>query len=132
MNTTNLSINITHSADILKPDFIKSENAIAIYSPVNIKLRKRKDEWIDLKLNVEFEARNYSFWLKPSSVFACLGFDICDKENWFINKTKENTIMLHIYNRSFYYDIDIRKGDIIGFAFFVGDFLLDIKYKIKN
>ena len=62
-----------------------------------------------------------------------MGFDICDKENWINNKTKENTIALHVFNRSFYHDINIKKGDVIGFAFLLGDFLsLNIEYKIKN
>ena len=96
MNTTNLLIKITHHADISKPDFIKSENAIVITSPADIKLTKRSDAWIDLKLNVEFESRNHSLWLKPSTVFGSLGFDICDKENW-INNKKRKTLLRFMY-----------------------------------
>ena len=133
MNTTNLLIKITHHADISKPDFVKSENALVITSPADITLAKRSDAWIDLKLNVEFKSPNHSLWLKLSTVFGSIGFDICDKDNWINNKTKENTIALHLFNRSFYNDINIKKGDVIGFAFLLGGFLsLNIEYKIKN
>ena len=37
-----------------------------------------------------------------------------------MNRTKNNTIQLHLLNRSHYYDININKNDIIGYAFLLG------------
>ena len=37
-----------------------------------------------------------------------------------MNKTKHNTIQLHLLNKSFYYKLKIKKGDILGFAFLLG------------
>ena len=38
-----------------------------------------------------------------------------------MNKTKRNTIAIHLLNKIHYYKIKIKKGDIIGFAFLLGD-----------
>ena len=133
MDTTNLLIKVTHHSDISQPDYLKHQNAIVITSPEKIKLEKRSDAWIDLKFIIEFESKNHSLWLKPSTVFGTQGFDIEDKEIWFANKTKENTIALHVFNRSFYYNITINKGDILDYAFLIGEIdSVDISYKIKN
>ena len=52
-----------------------------------------------------------------------------------MNKTKQNTIQLHVFNNSFYYKIRIKKNDILGFGFLLAKIdgeNLDILYKIKN
>ena len=139
MNTTNLLIRITHHSDILQPEYLKHDNSLVITSPVNLTLEPRSDARIDLKFNIELEQKSkiykQSIWLKPSTVFGTLGFDIEDKETWFMNKTKQNTIQLHVFNKSFYYKIRIKKNDILGFSFLLlkkdGE-NLDILYKIKN
>ena len=139
MNTTNLLIRITHHSDVLQPEYLKHDNAIVITSPVNLTLEPRSDAWIDLKFNIELEQKSniyeQSIWLKPSTVFGTLGFDIEDKETWLMNKTKQNTIQIHVFNRSFYYKIRIKKNDILGFGFLLnkkdGE-NLDISYKIKR
>ena len=41
-------------------------------------------------------------------------------ENWAMNRTKSNTIQLHLLNRSHYYDVKIKKGDSLGYAFLLG------------
>ena len=121
MNTTNLLIRITHHSDILQPEYLKHDNSLVITSPVNLTLEPRSDAWIDLKFNIEFEQNSklyeQSIWLKPSTVFGTFGFDIEVKETWFMNKTKQNTIQLHVFNKSFYYKVIIKKNDILGFGF---------------
>ena len=52
-----------------------------------------------------------------------------------MNKIKRNTIALHVFNNSFFYNIEIKKGDILGFGFLLGNIdssNLDISYKIIN
>ena len=137
MNTTNLLIKVTHHSDISQPEYLKHDNSFVITSPVKIKLKPRSDAWIDLKFNIEIteSVHRHSIWLKPSTVFGCLGFDIADKETWVMNKTKRNTIALHVFNNSFYYEIEIKKDDILGFGFLlenVDSSNLDIRYKIIN
>ena len=137
MNTTNLLIKVTHHSDISQPEYLKHDNSFVITSPVKIKLKPRSDAWIDLKFNIEITESGHrqSIWLKPPTVFGCLGFDIADKETRVMNKTKQNTIALHVFNNSFYYDIEIEKGNILGFGFLLGNVdssNLDITCKIIN
>ena len=80
----------------------------------------RSDAWIDLGFNIEQNSQKYNLWLKPSTVFGSLGLDIEDKEQWYKHLTKNNTIMIHLKNISFYYKIKIKPGDIIGYAFVLG------------
>ena len=139
MNTKNLLIRIMHHSDISQPEYLKHDNSLVITSPVNLTLEPRSDTEIDLKFNIEFEQKSelykQSIWLKPSTVLGTLGFDIEDKETWFMNKTKQNTIQLHVLNKSFYYKIRIKKNHVLGFGFLLakkdGE-NLDISYKIKN
>ena len=139
MNTTNLLIRIMHHSDILQPEYLKHDNSLVITSPVDLTLEPRSNAWIDLKFNIEFKQGlklyEQSVWLKPSTVLGTLGFDIEDKETWFLNKTKQNTIQLHVSNKSFYYKIRIKKNDILGFGFLFAKKdgqNLDISYKVKN
>ena len=128
MNTTNFLIRVEHHADISEPEYLKSNNSIVITSPVDLILTPRSDAYIDLKFNIEFEQlQEFSkilhlpmLWLKPSTVFSEMGLAIEDSEGWVMNRTKHNTIQLHLFNRSFYYKIKIKKGHSIGFAFLLG------------
>ena len=99
MNTTNLLIRIEHHSDILQPEYLKHDNSLVITSPVDLTLEPRSDAWIDLKFNIEFEQGSklykQSIWLKPSTVLGTLGFDIEDKETWFMNKTKRNKTLFN-------------------------------------
>ena len=139
MNTTNLLIRITHHADIMQPDYISRDRSIVITSPVDLTLEPRSDAWIDLKFNIKFEETPMLYenpcWLKPSTVFGTTGLDIEDKETWFKNVTKNNTIQLHLFNRSFYYKINIKKHYILGYGFLLGRLNSEnvkIEYEIKK
>ena len=137
MNTTNLLIRITHHADIMQPDYIRRDNAIVITLPVDLTLEPRSDAWIDLKFNIKFEEKTneHAVWLKPSTVFGSTGLDIEDKKTWLKNVTKNNTIQLHLFNRSFYYKINIKKHDIVGYGFLLGRLNSEnvkIEYDIKK
>ena len=121
MNTTNLLIKIKRHSYINQPDYLKHNNAIVIQSPVNLKLKPRCDAWIDLGFNIQYNfSYTHSLWLKPATIFGSIGLDIEDKDNWYKNLTKNNTVMTHLRNTSFYYDINIKPNDIIGYVFVLG------------
>ena len=120
MTTTNLWIRFNHHSHIKQPEYLKYNNAYIIQSPVSLKLLPRSDAWIDLGFNIEQNLQKYNLWLKPSTVFGSLGLDIEDKEQWYKHLTKNNTIMIHLKNTSFYYEIKIKPGDIIGYSFVLG------------
>ena len=49
-----------------------------------------------------------------------------EAEDWVSNKTKDNTIQLHILNRSFTYTAKIKKDQYIGFIFLLRERLNDV------
>ena len=119
MSTTNLLIKFNHYANIKQPEYIKHNDAFVIQSLVNLRLQPRSDAWIDLGFNIEENLPNfYNLWLKPSTVFGTLGLDIKNKDQWYKQLTKSNTIMIHLENRSFYYEIKIKKTILSDMHFF--------------
>ena len=121
MSTTNLLIKFNHHANIKQPEYLKHNNEFVIQSPVNLQLQPRCDAWIDLGFNIEQNLPElYNLWLKPSTIFGTLGLDIENKEHWYKQLTKNNIIMVHLKNLSFYYEIKIKPNDIIGYAFLLG------------
>ena len=96
----NTVVDISYSSKVFKPEFIKNEQAIGIRSPIDLKLTPRTSAHVETEVKI----------------------------NWWLNKTKWDTIMIHLKNISFYYNIEIRKGDIIAFVYFNGSFF-EIKYK---
>ena len=121
MTTTNLLIKFNHHSHIKQPEYLKQNQAYVIQSPVNLKLLPRSDAWIDLGFNISKNLPDrYNLWLKPSTIFGTLGLDIENKDEWYKHLTKSNTIMIHLQNTSFYYEIKIKPGDIIAYAFLLG------------
>ena len=117
---------IEHHADIAEPEYISKDDCLVITSPELIRIKPRESAYVDLKFNVEkvpdfLELLHMpQIWLKISCTFKMMGLYIEDTENWAMNRTKNNTIQLHLLNRSHYYDIKIKKNDIIGYAFLLG------------
>ena len=125
MNTT--LVTLSYSSKLYKPDFIRGQQCIIIRSPLDLELKPRTSEHIDTEVKFHFDTNNLQSWMNPSPTFKSIGLKIADKEQWWLNETKWGSIMLHLQNISFYYNIHIRKGDIIAFVYFTGRFF-DIKY----
>ena len=56
-----------------------------------------------------------------------------ENEDWASNKTKDNTIQLHVLNRSFNYTVNVKKNECIGFIFLLGEKytdIINIKYNL--
>ena len=118
MNTTTVSI--SYSSNIFMPEFIKGQQAIVIRSPLDLELRPRTSEYVDTEVKIYFDTNNLQPWMNASPTFKSIGLKIADEERWWLNETKWGTIMLHVQNISFYYNIRIKKGDIIAFVYFTG------------
>ena len=58
-------------------------------------------------------------WINLLLSLEGLGLRIEDND-WVSNKTKNDTIQLHILNRSFTRTIEIRKNQVIAFLFLLG------------
>ena len=57
-----------------------------------------------------------------------------ENHDWIENKTKGNTIQLHILNRSFNYTVSVKKKQCIGYIFLLGERVDDkiiTKYNLK-
>ena len=63
-------------------------------------------------------------WINLLPSLKGLGFKIEDND-WVSNKTKNDTVQLHILNRSFTRTIEIRKNQVIAFLFLLGQKSID-------
>ena len=89
-----------------------------LYSPKKFKLRPRDDIYLDLKIKINVP-NTLEPWINLLPSLKGLGLEIEDND-WVSNKTKNDTIQLHILNRSFTRTIAIRKNQVIAFLFLLG------------
>ena len=72
-------------------------------------------------------------WLNLLPSLKTMGLHI-ENNDWADNETKDNTIQLHIINRSFTYTTNVKKGQCIGFIFLLAERVNDsiiAKYNVK-
>ena len=72
-------------------------------------------------------------WLNSLPSLKRIGLHI-ENNDWVENKTKDNTIQLHILNRSFNHTIDKKNPQYIGFIFLSVEQVADsitTKYNLK-
>ena len=128
----NLTVTFNSYTGIKKPDMTNSDKFFKVYSPRKFKLRPREDIYLDLKFNVEASKElDPRISLLPS--IKGLGLNI-ENEDWANNLTKDNTIQLHLLNKSFTYSINMSKNQCIAFIFLLGEFSTDLittKYILK-
>ena len=128
----NLTVTFNSYTGIKKPDMTNSDKFFKVYSPRKFKLRPREDIYLDLKFNVEASKElDPRISLLPS--IKGLGLNI-ENEDWANNLTKDNTIQLHLLNKSFTYSINMSKNQCFAFIFLLGEFSTDLittKYILK-
>ena len=128
----NLTVTFNSYTGIKKPDMTNSDKFFKVYLPRKFKLRPREDIYLDLKFNVEASKElDPRISLLPS--IKGLGLNI-ENEDWANNLTKDNTIQLHLLNKSFTYSINMSKNQCIAFIFLLGEFSTDLittKYILK-
>ena len=128
----NLPVTFNSYTGIKKPDMTNSDKFYKIYSPKKFKLRPRDDIYLDLKFNVE-ASKELDPWISLLPSIKELGLNI-ENEDWANNLTKDNTIQLHLLNKSFTYSINMSKNQCIAFIFLLGEFSTDLittKYILK-
>ena len=76
-----------------------------VYSPEKFKLRPRDDIYLDLKFDIQ-TPETLEPWLNLLPPLKGMGLQI-ENEDWASNKTKDNTIQLHILNRCFNYTVNV-------------------------
>ena len=110
-----------------KPIFSKKDNCIIVYSPIDTYIKKRSDEWIDLNFNISFLSKNHNSWINPRIDLKNIGLSIINNDkNWILNKTKFNTVALHLFNKSHFYDIKITKNKVLCYILILGKKDIDV------
>ena len=87
-----------------------------IYSPAEFKLAPRKDICLDLKFDINTPPE-IEPWLNLLPSLKTLELKL-ENEDWVSNKTKDNTIQLHILNSSFTYTARIKKINLLVLFFY--------------
>ena len=114
-----INIQIASQTDVKQPDFHGTKAFYRIYSPESFMLRPRDDIYLDLNIKINAPAHSEAWinllpWLKER------GFKM-EEHNWSANTLKDDTIQIHILNRSFTYTTHIKKSQIIAYMFLLGE-----------
>ena len=128
----NLTVTFNSYTGIKKPDITNSDKFYKVYSPKKFKLRPNEDVYLDLKFDLE-ASKELDPWISLLPSIKGLGLNI-KNEDWANNLTKDNTIQLHLLNKSFIYSINISKNQCIAFIFLLREFSTDLittKYILK-
>ena len=113
------TVNFNSYIGIKQPHITNKDKFYKVYSPEKFKLRPRDDIYLDLKFDIQ-TPETIEPWLNLLPSLKSLGLHI-ENEDWVSNKTKNNTIQLHILNRSFNYTASIKKNQCVGFIFLLGE-----------
>ena len=112
-----LTVNCYSYVGIKQPNMTDKDKCYKVYSPEKFKLRPKDDIYLDLKFDIQ-TPETIKAWLNLLPSFKSLGLHI-KNEDWVPNKTKDNTIQLHILNGSFNYIASIKKNNsVLGLFFY--------------
>ena len=103
-----LNVEFVSHTDIKQPNMTEKGRLYKVYSSEKFKLAPRQDIYLDLEFDIT----------TPPGIVPLLNLLLSlkglglktENEDWISNKTKDNTIMLHILNRSFCHTVSIKKG----------------------
>ena len=127
-----LTVNFNLHIVVKQPHMTSKDRFYKIHSPLKFRLRPRDKIYLDFKFNIE-TPETLDPWLNLLPSLKEMGLHI-ENNDWAENKTKGNTIQLHILNRRFTYTIDIQKKQCMGFIFLLGERVTDsitTKYSLK-
>ena len=111
----------------IKPYYSQKDNCIFVYSPSDLTIRKRQSEWVDLQFDISYLSKNHNLWINPAIKYKGGVLAIIDNDrNWILNKTKFNTVALHLFNKSHFYDIKIKKNKVLCFISILGKKDIDV------
>ena len=119
-----LKVEFISHTDIKQSNMTDQERFYKVYSPEKFKLAPREDIYLDLKFDINTPP-GIEPWLNLLPSLKGIGLKL-ENQDWVSNKTKDNTIQLHILNRSFTYTARIKKNQCIGFIFLLGEKLNDV------
>ena len=112
-----LTVNVNSYIGIKQPNMTDKDRFYKVYSPE--KFKPRDGIYLDLKFNIQTPETKVP-WLNLLPSLKSLGLHI-ENEDLTWNKTKDNTIQLHILNRKFNYTASKKKNQCTGFIFLLGE-----------
>ena len=112
----NLTVNFNSHIGIKQPEMTSKDRFYKVYSPLKFKLTQRDDIYLDLKFDIQ-GPETFEPWLNLLPSLKGIGLHI-ENNDWANNRTKDNTIQLHLLNRSFTRRIYVKKDQCIGFNFY--------------
>ena len=112
----NLTVSFNSYVGIKQPEMTSKDSFYKVHSPLKFKLRPRDDIYLDLKFDIQVPETLES-WLHLLPLLKGIGLHI-ENNDWANNKTKDNTIQLHLLNRSFTRTIDVKKDQCIALFFY--------------
>ena len=112
----NLTVNFNSYVGLKQSDKTDKGEFYKVCSPEKFKLRPRADIYLNLKFNIKRPER-IEPWLSSLPSLKEMGIHI-ENDDWASNITNDNTIELHILNRSFNYTICVKKNQCIRFVFY--------------
>ena len=115
----NLTVNFNSHVGIKQPEMTSKDRFYKVYSPFKFKLRPRDDIYLDLKFDIPVP-ETLEPWLNLLPSLKGIGLHK-ENDDWANNKTKHNTIQLHLLNRSFTRTADVEKDQCTGFIFLLGE-----------
>ena len=115
----NLTVNFNSHVGIKQPEMTSKDRFYKVYSPFKFKLRPRDDIYLDLKFDIPVP-ETLDPWLNLLPLLKGMILHI-ENDDWANNKTKDNTIQLHLLNRSFTRTADVKKDQCIGIIFLLGE-----------
>ena len=116
---TRNTVNFSSYVGIKQSNVTNKDKIYKVYSPEKFKLRARDDIYLDLKFDIQ-TPETLEPWLNILPSLKGMGLHI-ENEDWASNKTKDNTIQLHILNRRFNYTASVKKNQCIGFIFLLSE-----------
>ena len=112
----NLTVNFNSYSRIKKPGITDKSPFYKIQSPGKLKLRPRDDIHLDLKFNVE-KLDRIKPWVNLLPSLKCLGLYI-ENEDCQSNLTKDDTIQLHLLNKSSIIQYRLKKNNVSNLFFY--------------
>ena len=109
-------MNFNLQTGVKQPDMTSKDRFYKVCSPLKFKLRPRDDIYLNLKFDIQTPETSEP-WLNLLPSLNGFGL-LIENDDWIQNKTKVNTIQLHILNRSFTHTIDIKKTSVLVLFFF--------------
>ena len=111
-----MNVEFVSHTDIKQPNMTDKDKFYKVYSPEALKLQPREDIYLDLKFDIT-TPHVLELWLNLLPSLKTLGLKL-ENQDKVSNKTKDNTIQLHILNRSFTYTARIKKINVMVLYFY--------------